>query len=617
MLKTVRSKFSMVYISLVIIIILLGLISSFTLSEINKTINGLITTNYNSITRLTHMKEALLNQNLILSEYLQSSGNRMYVDAYLKEQEVYLHYYEEEKATIIIPAEKIYIREIGESYQQYSDMFTTLLTFDLDESMDRNRAFLYYRQEIRDQQKLVECKMKALYTSNEVALFARRDEAATSASQSLRITAVVFFVAAVGGYFLATVYTRRFFAPLLEITENVKLIREGNLDQRTRVLSDDDEFAMLTEEFNNMVSRLAEFERNAKGSLISEKNKSDSLVKSIQEPLILLDESGLVVLMNQAFEKSFGLSEETALGRPLLELVSWYDFGEYIDILKNEANTFRQDKVIAISQDGDEMFYHITATPVPGPDNTLIGLILILHDVTEMKRLDRARGDYLATISHEFKTPLTSIVMGADLMSNSMIGPLTEGQQEIVDTIKEDSQRLQELVGEILELSRIESSNMLYRFSDCDICDIISKSIAQFEALAHRNGVAIHVDCPGTLPAVWADFTRITWVLNNLLSNSMKYTKSGDQVSIHAALSGNMMEVTVSDTGLGVPPEFSEVIFDKYVQVKGYDLEVRGSGLGLAAAREIINAHGGTIFCDTSVSTGSRFIFNLPLTQGK
>lgn len=143
----------------------------------------------------------------------------------------------------------------------------------------------------------------------------------------------------------------------------------------------------------------------------------------------------------------------------------------------------------------------------------------------------------------------------------------------------------------------------------------MNTSMKQFKIVAERNDIRMSVNCPSDLPEVRADFSKITWVLNNLLSNAMKYTKEGDSVEVDAVRDGAWLEISVADTGIGVPPEFADQIFEKFVQINGYDLEVRGSGLGLAAAREMIKAHGGEIWCDTTVEVGSRFVFTLPLLR--
>ena len=273
------------------------------------------------------------------------------------------------------------------------------------------------------------------------------------------------------------------------------------------------------------------------------------------------------------------------------------------------------EKIVAPREKDNEHFYQVAITPILDADGVTTGFIVLLHNVTELKLLERARGDFIATISHEFKTPLTSIFMGADMMRSELAGPMNRDQREIVETICEDSQHLENLVGELLELSRIESAKTIYKFEPCSVESAVRVSVRQFESIAAHSDIALTVDVPPDLPQVWADFSKITWVLNNLLSNAMKYTNEGGSVTVSAQLRKQDILVSVADTGIGVPPEFADQIFEKFVQVKGYDLEVRGTGVGLAAAKEIITAHHGRIWCVTGREEGSEFCFTLPLMR--
>lgn len=608
MFHTVRSKVSLVYIGLVVLIALLGLVSISALSDISKTINGLITTNYNSIIRLSEMQKAISRQNVTLLEYLTGDDPGRTAMNFSVDRDVFWRYYNEEKDTIILPREHGYIAEIEETYRGYLQQYEQLLLYNLTDAVSRERASAFYHRDMRGQQALVEEKLRQLHDSNEVALFARRDEAASSAQGALNITMGLFLVAALGGYILATTYTRRFFSPLADITDHIKLIREGNLNRRTNIQTND-EFGILADAINNMVSRLETFEKSTLGSLMDERNRADSLVRSISEPMLLVDSAGELVMINQAFERLFHQKEQDILHRPIGEVLEHNRLVEYVnDCLKGVGGG---GATIALETGGEERYYQIASTPVTGGGGALTGLIIILHNITEMKQLEKARGDYIATISHEFKTPLTSIVMGADMLSKGMVGPLADGQKEIADTICEDGQRLELLVEEILELSRMESSKMLYKFALCEVASIIDISVRQFQETARRNGVVLAVRAPSGPVRICADFSKITWVLNNLLSNALKYTKEGDQITVETRELARRVEISVTDTGLGVPPEFADQIFEKFVQVKGYDIEVRGSGLGLAVSREIVTAHKGEIWCDATVSSGSRFVMML------
>ena len=461
---------------------------------------------------------------------------------------------------------------------------------------------------------LLENAMQKLHDSNETALFERRDQATEAARTSTRTLCILFPLAAVLGLWMSNIYTRRFLAPIDKITKQIKEVRQGNLSGGELVTTED-EFGLLAGEFQRMLQRLSEFEQSTLGSLMEARNQTDTIVRSINEPLLVMDDEGTVLLLNQAMAQLVGAEQTDDVRSPLRELLPQGELVEYLAQVVQDPSAVQPEKIVAPREKDNEHFYQVAITPILDADGVTTGFIVLLHNVTELKLLERARGDFIATISHEFKTPLTSIFMGADMMRSELAGPMNRDQREIVETICEDSQQLENLVGELLELSRIESAKTIYKFEPCSVEAAVRVSVRQFEAIAVHSEIRLTTDIPGDLPPVWADFSKITWVLNNLLSNAMKYTNEGGSVSVSARLQGREILISVADTGIGVPPEFADKIFEKFVQVKGYDLEVRGTGVGLAAAKEIITAHHGRIWCVTGREEGSEFCFTLPLMR--
>lgn len=231
-------------------------------------------------------------------------------------------------------------------------------------------------------------------------------------------------------------------------------------------------------------------------------------------------------------------------------------------------------------------------------------------------KFEESRSQFFASVSHELKTPLTSIVMGAELLQNPAVGELNEDQQELVSTIMEDSFTLTTLITNMLQMTKSESSQAVYLFENCDLLEIIDQAITQFERIADKKKLYFSFGFPNSLPAVRADKDKMRWVMNNLLSNAFKYSESGDSVHITADLyDTNSIIVRVSDMGPGIPPELTDRIFEKYFQVDENDTELGGSGLGLAISKEIVEAHGGTIWYEDNHPKGSVFSFTIPTLQ--
>ena len=601
--KTLKSKVSLVYFSLIFIILMLGVISLWNLTRIGRAVNNIVITNYNSIQRLGHMSDALNSQSSILLTYLDTGNYDAALEQFDAQTTIFWENYHMEHATIIIPYEMELIEGIGSEYESF--LTQAQAVFSAEGNAD---ALTLYQTGTAPQAQRVTLNMDALVASNENALFARKEEAQQTVSRAWAVLAVFFLLAAVIGFFALKLYTDKLFRPIYEITQNLKAVRQGNLNRKSSVRSND-ELGALCEEFNNMTQRLLEFERSTMGQLLSERNRTMAIVRSITEPLVILDGNRRVTLLNHSAEELFGLFTSDGAGQDFLSVIRRSRFHEPLSQILRDPGAY-QEEVLCIGSSDDARYFNVTLTPLHYEGIDPGSVILVFYDITELKRLDTMRSDFIATISHEFKTPLTSIVFGADLLSDGSLGALNPAQGEVVTTLKEDGERLSRLVSDLLLLSRIESPNLIYQFVPCDLAGIIRSALPQFLPLAEQGGVSL-----ADLPLVLADPDKIKWVLNNLLSNAVKYTDPGGRILVRARLTGASVTCEVSDTGEGIPPAFLERIFDKYVQVSSYDLELRGSGLGLAVAKSIILAHNGRIWCESELHQGSSFYFTLPLSD--
>jgi PAS domain S-box-containing protein len=304
----------------------------------------------------------------------------------------------------------------------------------------------------------------------------------TSASKGL---ALPLDIAAVGADSLAIPTTNNLFAP------STRSPRRSNPTPGQHHPQKDehhtfDEVGELADEFNNMLTRLAEFEKSTVGSLMEEKDKSVAILRSISEPLIILDADFKVELLNERYEEMFGIRLEEAAGKPFTAALSSGDIIRKFNEIDYKAAEYKE-AVVETKLQGENKIFNVVLTPMRYSTTGLPAMIVIFHDITELKTLEKMRSDFIATISHEFKTPLTSVLMGIDLMENSALGKLNTVQKEILQTIQEDSQRLSNLVNDLLELSRIESTAMIYNFVPCDINTIIKVSAKQVGPMAKKT----------------------------------------------------------------------------------------------------------------------------------
>ncbi len=607
MIKTLKGKVSLLYLSLVILIAVVGITASVNLFSLSRAIDGLMISNYKSINAANMMMEAIERQDSAALLYINADTQKG-KELFTNNSEVFFKWYNIDSNNITEKGEKDIVNAIKVSYTRYMKLF-----LDLEEIRSQQgvaKANEYFNTEMSREFTNTKKELRQLSVLNEKAMFKSKAEATKNAQDSMYLVLGISTVAFIGGFAVSRYFTDRFLKPITLLTQTMKMVKAGDLNQVADIFVKD-EIGELSAEFNNMTKRLQQYEQSTMGNLLAEKNKSVAIVKCISDPLVFLDTEYRIILLNDAFEKIFNVSEEVLTNKHFLEGIR---NGEIFDFI---SDTFRsgsetEQKIFAVKANREDYYFNIIVTTVKDNNANLSGIIAVFQNVTHLKELEKIRTDFIATISHEFKTPLTSIVMGTDILSDEGVGNLNDDQRQIIKAIREDSDRLTKLVNDLLELTRIESGKAIFKIKEYAIDDIIECAVKPFYQIAEQQDKTLYFKCNEDMPRVIADFEKITWVLNNLISNALKYTNAGDEISVTASVDkDNMMYVTVKDTGLGIPEEYIDNIFEKFVQVKDADFEVRGTGLGLAVVKEIIEAHHGRIWCESRLDVGSSFSFTL------
>src|SRR6185369_14253134 len=234
----------------------------------------------------------------------------------------------------------------------------------------------------------------------------------------------------------------------------------------------------------------------------------------------------------------------------------------------------------------------------------------LLEDITHLREIDRLKSEFIATASHELRTPLTSVQMGVHLLLERAVGELNDKQIEVLSACREDCERLDKLMRDLLDLSRIEAGENQPQLRALNLRELIAKEVEELRPQVEAKGLILQVDLAPDLPAVVADPAQIARVITNLVVNAIRYTKQGE-IRINAARRGRYVAVSVADTGIGIPTEYLPHIFEKFVQVPG--APTGGAGLGLAISRLIVEGHGGQISAQSEPEKGSTFTFTLPI----
>ena len=611
MLKTLKSKISLIYLLLVVLIGIIGTASVLSLYNLSKSTNGLMANNYKSINAASKMTESLDSQASLQQDYIYS-GSQDSLDKFYKEESTFYNWYNIEVNNITEPGEKAVINNINKYYTQYQTQFAQVLK--IRDNYGESNAAEYYKKNNLSTFDILKNEISNITQINEKAMFNSKHIVTVSAINTMYVimTLSLFFI--IAGYIFSKFYTKKFLKPLYILKENIETVREGNLEQQARVESND-EIGDLAVEFNKMTARLYEFEKSTKGELLEEKNRSLSIIKSIPDPVIVLNMNYKIMLLNHACKIFFNVDEKESINRYFLEVIKnseIYDF--IIDACTADDDKYRP-RIVSINVGEKQFYFDIIVTKIKNVNSDINGYVVLFQNITKLKKLEKTKTEFVSTISHEFKTPLTSIMMGTSLIKNVALGQLNDKQADIVNTIEIDTERLTTLVNNIIQLSKVESEKEFFHFESCSVFGIVENSIKGFIEIAQNKSINLYSIVDENLPKIYADFEKISWVLNNLISNAIKFTNAGDEIVVNAKVVNKNMQISVKDTGIGIPEEYKQKIFEKFVKVETPESEAIGTGLGLAIAKEIVEIHKGSIFCESKIDEGSTFTFTVPLAK--
>jgi len=609
-IKTLKGKIVTINVFLVLVIVMIGLLSSFNIYRVGGKIDGLITNNYKSIDSSTKMTEVIENQDKTILRYI-AFENKSAIDIIYNNNEEFYKWLNVAKTNITEVGEANNTNKISQDYLLFVKSFSKFHEYQTSHTSEENIKF--YNSKIYPSVVNVKSDLGILAKLNEKAMFKGRDNAKSNALNAMYFILLISSIAAIIGLIISLIYTNKSLKPIYLLTETIRSVKQGEINKQAPVINED-EIGMLAMEFNNMTNRLYEFEQSTTGKLLSERNKSIAIVKSITDPLIVLDASYKIQLLNDSGENIFGVLEQNVINSHFLETIRNMELYDYIFCVVDNKVPITE-KIISLEVNNRTYFFNIIVTVVYDKESNINAIVVLLKNITEYKELEKVRTDFIATISHEFKTPLTSIMMGVGLILEKNVGVINKKQEELLDTIKEETEKLTDLVSDLLKLSKIQSDQAVYNIKAYSIAEIASDCIKNYEAQAKNIGISLYNSIEIDLPNVIVDKEKITWVLNNLVSNAIKYTNSGGKITIGAFIAGEKMQVFVKDNGKGIPREYHEKIFEKFVKISAYDTEFLSSGIGLSIAKGIVEAHDGTIYCESEVNKGSTFTFTLPLEK--
>jgi PAS domain S-box-containing protein len=610
MFSTLRAKVAAGFTILVIINVIVSAWSIYNFHELTSAVTTMMGQNYQNVVAAQNMVESLERDNgaqlLMLSGY-SSAG-------YIQFQDNQKSFFSALRQADTSNASQRGAKILGQIYSLYLEYSndTDTLRLVIEQRGHREAQDYHYNNilPLFDKMKLECFKLLDMNNSAMVEMNAKANDIANQATLAMLGAVLLAIVLSIVASWQFSQYITE---PAEKLTDTVRKLGRGFLDVRADVNSQD-EIAELAGEFNKMAERLQKYEEINIEKLISEKKKSETIAGIISDPIIAVDKDGRFVLINKLAEDLFSIMESDVVGKRFHEVIRNRELVKYMNRSLNGEELNDIPPYFELEFEGQNRYFKIKLDPTKTSYGTITGAILILQDVTQLKELDKMKSEFMARVSHEFRTPLTSINMTFDILKDEHLGHVNKKQRELLVGGKQDAERLTKLVRELLELSRIESGKLQLKEERVETKSLIEFAVQPVRLQFSGKNVRLELNVDGAIPEFLADYQQLSWVVTNLVTNALRFTNSGGTVSVEAAMNGDDLLVSVRDTGCGIEKDELERIFDKFVQLQDSSDPSPGSvGLGLSIAKDIIELYGGRIWAESQIGVGSVFAFSIPI----
>ncbi|MGE3166831.1 MAG: ATP-binding protein [Planctomycetota bacterium] len=603
----IRQKLALGFSSLLATIAIVGGLTIRELRDLGQAIDVILRDNYHSVVACQDMKEALerVDSGVLLILAGRPAEGRRYVEEYIPRFRAALAV---GQGNITLPGE----RELADEVASLFEAHVRALPSMMDPSRPLEERTATYFSEVEPRFETIKASVQAILVMNQEnmdqASAAARDQSRAAYQAMLTAVVVATALAALFSYFTH----RWILKPIRRLTETANDIRRGSLEVVVE-RSSRDEIGQLAESFNEMATALREVRARDRFNLMRTRQATQEVFKVMPAAIAVLDLEGRVDVATDTAQRHFGLKPGVLaqdLGYawlpPLIQ--------EALDrdgLIQREAQGERVQQFV----DGREHFFEPWAVPIPTgrPPAERTGVCVVMKDVTDVQEQQELKRDAVSTVSHQLKTPLTSLRMSIHLLLEERLGSLNQEQTELLVTARADADRLAGILDDLLDMGRLEAGRAALMPVPQFPQSLMREAIEPFLAEAKDKGITLSAEAPEGLPSVLADPTRIQHVFANLLSNAVRFTHPGGAITLRASQEGDAVRFAIEDTGMGIAPEHLGRLFAPFYRVPGQE-QRSGAGLGLAIVAEIVKAHGGRVGVESEPERGSIFCFTLPVS---
>lgn len=609
-MKSLRKKLAFSYGLLIVFTLAVSAWGIYHLVHLGRAVDVILVNNYKSILAAENMKEALERIDSSAMFFVASHADKAR-QQFAHNEKRFAEELQVAAGNVTEPGEAPIVDDISTQYALYKQQIEQFLNPPRTVSSSEQSTTYFARQEPAFL--ALKGRLDDLLRLNQQAMVAA-SERAQAQSWKAEVSTAAVAILALG---LAMVFAWRFTSyivdPITTLTEKARRIGEGDFEQQIEIESED-EIGVLAAEFNRMAARLRDLRKSDYWRILIEQKKSDAVIASIYEPVIVTDARGHVIKVNQAAERLFSAARNGDRDDGDLSL-SGFTAGERIMRAVQDAVTMQRPvaaedeaALVPVKVGGAEKSYRLRTTPMRDEEGRLIGAVTVLEDITAIREVDRLKTDFISVASGKLREPLHALQLALHAVVSGYTGELNDQQMEMLADARQAAEQLEELMNDLLELAEIESGTRHISTERMRPIDVARAAIERFQPAAECKHIKLENAVWPDLPWVMADRHAIKRLFDNLLSNAIRHTGRDGTVKIDATERGDRIYFSVSDTGEGIPEEALANLFSRFVQIKG---RPGGTGLGLALVKRLVEAQSGQISVESRVGEGTTVTFSL------
>ena len=607
MFTTLRTKLLAGLMPLLGLTVGIGLWAIATLNHLGGRIDVILRENYQSVLAAEGMKESLERMDSA-ALFAVSGQDERAAELVRIHQPIFERNLARERGNVTVAGEQELADRLADRYARYLKLTEEFRRLPRGESGPR---WAFYSDQLLPLFTEIKDTADAVLRINQANMEAEDRRARGAAARSIRVMALTLLIATAAATVIAVVLGRSILDPVRAVTRSARALGRGDYDQVVPVTTHD-ELGELAATFNAMAGTLRRYSQAGTERLVRAQRTAQATIDSFPDPVVVVDPDGVIERANPAACRLLGVTPSSS------GTVAWTPppqiRGPLADVLGGLGDYLPTgvEQTLCLRDGAHERFFLPRVLGMQG-DTGPLGAAVVLHDVTKFRLVDQLKSDMVATVSHELKTPLTSMQMAVHLLLEEAVGPLTPKQIELLLAAREDSDRLLAMVNDLLDLARIEQGRVRLDLAPASAADLLGGTLDRFESRAQDMGIALTSEVAAGTPRVRVDRDHIGHVLDNLVGNALTYTPRGGSVRVSAVPDGDAVRFAVTDTGSGIPAEHLPRLFDRFYRVPGS--RPGGAGLGLAIAREVVESHGGRIDVTSQPSQGTTFTFRLPVAS--